>query len=133
VHFYDFSRSLLKSEAWREMRRGIADLPRRARVSHQGNERYLGARASVEADQRLGELTERLEQPRQWKGKRALHPFGAPDSTLWEAISRGEWTVRGFRNRELQLILFGQPASSPEATLRRVSRQLRLLGPPPHS
>lgn len=119
-------------KAWREMRRGVADLPRRARVSQQCNERYLGALASVEAFQRLGELTERLERPTQWKGQRvrALHPFGAPDSTFLEAISRGEWTVRGFRNRDLQSILFGQPASSPEEKRRRsarVSRQLRLL------
>jgi hypothetical protein len=119
-------------KAWREMRRGIADLPRRAHVSQQCNERYLGALASVEASPRLGELTERLERPAQWKGKRvrALHPFGPPDSSLLEAISRGEWAVHGFRNRDLQPILFRRPASSLEEKGRRsarVSRQLRLL------
>ena len=86
----------------------------------------------MEAGQRLGELTERLERPTPWKGQRvrALHPFGAPHSTWWEAISRGEWTVHGFRNRDLQPIFFTQPASSPEEKRRRsarVSRDLRLL------
>jgi len=118
--------------AWRPMRRGIADLPRRARVSQQSNERYLNALASVEASERLEELTERLEQPTPWKGKRmrGLHPFCTPDSALLEAIARGEWTVHGFRNGDLQRLLFSQPPSSEEDKHRRsarVSRQLRLL------
>ena len=80
----------------------------------------------------MGELNERLERPTRWKGKRvrALHRFGAPDSTLLEAISCGERAVRGFRNRDLQLILFGPPAPLLEEKRRgsaRMSRQLRLL------
>jgi hypothetical protein len=119
-------------KAWRPMRRGIADLPRRARVSQQCNERYLGALASVEATARLDELTERLERRTEWKGRqmRGLHPFGGPDSTLFEAISRGEWTVRGFRNGDLQGLLWSHPAGSGEEKRRRsarVSRQIRLL------
>jgi len=119
-------------KAWRQMRRGIADLPRRARVSQKCNERYLGALASVEGSERLEELTERLEQSTSWKGKRvrALHPFSTPDSTLFEVISRGEWSVQGFRNRDLQALLFHQPAASAEEKRRRsarVSRHLRLL------
>jgi len=74
------------------MRRGIADLPRRARVSQQCNERYLGALSSVEASQRLEEVAERLERPSKWKGRRVrgLHPFGGPDSAWFEAIGCGE-------------------------------------------
>jgi len=118
--------------AWREMRRGIADLPRRAQVSQQCNERYLGALASVEVSQRLEELTERLERATRWNGKRVrgLHPFSGPDSALFQAISRGEWTLRGLRNADLQRVLFSQPAASVEEKRRRsawVSRQLRLL------
>jgi hypothetical protein len=119
-------------KAWRPMRRGIADLSRRARVSQQCNERYLGALASVEATARLEELSERLERRTEWKGRpmRGLHPFGGPDSALFEAISRGEWTVRGFRNRDLQGLLFSPPAGSHKEKCRRsawVSRQIRLL------
>ena len=119
-------------KAWREMRRGIADLPRRARVSQQCNARYLQALASVEGSERLEELTERLGQPTRWKGQRvrALHPFSASDRTLLEAVSRGEWTLPGFRNRDLQGLLYGQPAPSAEEKARRsaqVSRKLRLL------
>jgi hypothetical protein len=114
------------------MRRGIADLPRRARVSQKCNERYLQALASVEGSERLEELIERLEQPTRWKGQgvRALHVFSTPDSTLLEVISRGEWTLQGFRNRDLQGLLFSPPAASPEEKRWRsawVSRKLRLL------
>jgi hypothetical protein len=114
------------------MRRGIADLPRRAVVSQKCNERYLGALASAELSPRLEELAERLEQPRQWKGKRVrgLHPFSGPDSTLFAVIGRGEWTLRGFRNADLRQLLFSEPAPSGEEERRRsawVSRRLRLL------
>lgn len=116
--------------AWREMRRGIADLPRRARVSQQGNQRYLAALGSVEAS--VQELAERLERPTRWKGKRVrgLHPFSGPDSTLFQVVSRGEWALRGFRNGDLQRLLFSHPATSVEEKRRRsawVSRQLHLL------
>jgi DNA-binding HxlR family transcriptional regulator len=92
----------------------------------------LVALASVDADQRLEELAERLEQPITWKKKRVrgLHPFSGPDSILFQLISRGEWALCGFRNADLQRLRFSQPAESPEEKRRRsawVSRRLRLL------
>jgi len=123
--------------SWQQLRRGIADMPRRAKVSQQCNQRYLAALARVDADQRLEELAERLEQASleqatTWKGKRVrgLHPFSGPDSILFQLISRGEWALCGFRNADLQRLLFSQPAESPEEKRRRsawVSRRLRLL------
>lgn len=118
--------------SWLPLRRGIADLNRRAQVSQQCNQRYLTALASVNSDQRLAELAERLERPIQWKGKRVrgLHPFSGPDSILFQLISQGEWTLRGFRNADLQALFFHQPADSIVEKRRRsawISRQLRLL------
>ncbi|MGQ9636096.1 MAG: hypothetical protein ACUVXB_17875 [Bryobacteraceae bacterium] len=117
--------------AWRPMRRGIADLHRRAEVSRKAAERYLDAFASVDEDTTLEELIRRLGQPRQWRGRRvrALRPF-ADDSSLLEAVSRGEFALNGFRNRDLQAIFFSRAANSPEEPRRRsawVSRKLRLL------
>jgi hypothetical protein len=118
--------------AWRRMRRGIADLHRRAEVSRKAAERYLDAFASVDDDLTLDELLRRLGQPRQWKGRRvrALRPLG-DDSPLLAAVSRGEFTLNGFRNRDLQAIFFPHAASAPEVARRRsacVTRKLRLLG-----
>ena len=117
--------------AWRVMRRGIADLHRRAEVSRQAAERYLDAFASLEEDTTLQELIGRLGQPRQWRGRRvrALRPFGE-DRALLEAVSRGEFTINGFRNRDLQAIFFPCAAKPPQQARRRsawVSRKLRLL------
>jgi hypothetical protein len=117
--------------AWRQMGRGIADLHRRAEVSRKAAERYLDAFASVEEDTTLEERIRRLGQPRHWRGRRvrALRPF-ADDHALLEAVSRGEFALNGFRNRDLQAIFFSRAANSPAEARRRsawVSRKLRLL------
>jgi hypothetical protein len=117
--------------AWRQMRRGIADLHRRAEVSRKAAERYLDAFASVDEDTTLEELIRRLGQPRQWRGRRvrALRPF-ADDTALLEAVSCGVFAINGFRNRDLQAIFFPRSAKSPQEARRRsawVSRKLRLL------
>ena len=118
--------------AWRAMRRGIADLHRRTEVSRKATERYLDAFASVDDDTTLDELLRRLGQPTQWRGRRvrAFRPFDAHDHALLAAVSRGEFTLNGFRNRDLQRLLFPHSATTrPEGRRRsaQVSRKLRLL------
>jgi hypothetical protein len=106
--------------AWRPMRRGIADLHRRAEISRKAVERYLDAFASVDEQTTLEELIRRLEQPRQWRGRRvrALRPF-AEDRVLLEAINRGEYALNGFRNRDLQAIFFSGVTNSLNEPRRR--------------
>ena len=118
--------------AWLRMRKGIADLHRRAEVSQKVNDRYLDAFASVDDSTRLRELVGLIEKPVTWNGKRmrALHPFEEPDRRLLEVISRGEFAINGLRNRDLQPLLYSTLASSPEERRRRssaISRKLRLL------
>ncbi len=117
--------------AWRPMRRGVADLHRRATVSQAANERYLDALAQVDAEKPLGEWVDGLCCPIQWKGKRvrALHPWGK-DAAWLEVIARGEFAVNGFRNRDLRGHLFAFASPNPETTRRhsgQVTRRLRLL------
>jgi hypothetical protein len=117
---------------WRSMRRGIADLHRRAEVSGQALERYWDALASVDDSTTLEELSRGLEQPVKWKGYsvRALHPFDPADSALLAAVNRAEFTIHGLRNRDLQALLYPGPALSPAEKRRRsasISRKLRLL------
>ena len=118
--------------AWRPMRKGIADLHRRAEVSQRANERYLDALASVDESATVAELAGDVTRPVQWKGQRvrALRLLEEEDSTLLEAIGRGEFVINGLRNRDLQRLLFDKAAESPKETKRRsarVSRQLRML------
>ncbi|MFZ2085940.1 MAG: hypothetical protein WAU92_15705 [Candidatus Sulfotelmatobacter sp.] len=116
--------------AWRKMRRGIADLHRRAEVSRKAAERYLDAFASVDEATTLEELLQHLGQPRQWRGRRvrALRPF-ADDRALLAAVHRGEFALNGFRNRDLRGIFFPRLVDPEEARRRSawVSRKLRLL------
>ena len=117
---------------WRQMRRGLADLHRRAEVSQHINERYLDALASVDDSARLQEILEPIEKRKQWKGRpvRALHPFSSQDGALLEVISRAEFMIAGICNKDLQHALFPQPASGPIEAKRRsalISRKLRLL------
>lgn len=117
---------------WMPMRRGIADLHRRAEVSQQVNNRYLNALASTDDSTRLKELLGPLERPVITTGKRsrALHPFDDEDRLLLETISRGEFIINGFRNKDLQRLLYTTGVQSVEESRRRsaaISRKLRLL------
>jgi len=116
---------------WRPMRQGIADLHRRAVVSQQANDRLINALASVDDSRRLVELVADVQQPTKWKQRRvrALQPFGE-DRTLLEAVNHGEFLINGLRNRDLQAILYSQPAASRQEQRRRsaaVSRKIRML------
>jgi hypothetical protein len=118
------------------MRRGVADMHRRAEVSQKANERYWDALSTVDDSTRFSEFTRALEQPCQYRGRRvrALHPFQADDHRLLQAVNRGEFTINGLRNRDLQLLLYGpvdpnSPLSLQEKRRRSaaVSRKLRIL------
>ena len=121
---------------WRQMRRGVADMHRRAEVSQKANERYWDALSTVDDSTRFSEFTRALEQPCQYQGRRvrALHLFQAGDHQLLQAVNRGEFALNGLRNRDLQRWLYGpvdplRPLTLKEKRRRSaaVSRKLRML------
>jgi hypothetical protein len=112
------------------MRKGVADLHQRAEVSRKVNERYAASLATVEEKTTLAELTKDLGKPAPWKGRtvRALNPLAGQDVALLEAVSRGEFLIAGFRNRDIRSILFGESAAAErKGQSARVTRLLRLL------
>jgi hypothetical protein len=116
---------------WRPMRRGVADLYRRAEVAQKAAERYADELASVDDSRRLEELTKDLERPTTWNGRsvRGLRLLGG-DNELLLAVSRGEFNLNGFRNRDLQRLLYdGKPADAAEGKRRcaAMCRKLRML------
>jgi hypothetical protein len=119
------------AKAWRGMRKGVADLHRRTEVSQAANQRYLAALASVDDTRSLGELAARLCRPviRNGRRTRALNPYAPADAKLLAAISRAEFALNGFRNRDLRQLLFGQPASLDQqrSQAAAVTRMLALL------
>jgi len=119
-------------KTWLRLRKGVADLHRRAEISQASNTRYLEALATAEHDDSLAHAVRDLCRPTQWKGRRvrALKPLDPQDTDLLKAVNRGEFIVNGFRNRDLRCILFDD-GSACERELKRqsskVTRQLRLL------
>jgi hypothetical protein len=118
--------------AWRSLRKGVADVRRRAQVSHAANRRYLDALADVHATEPLGQLVDALGRPAELNGRRvrALQPWSPQDAPLLAAVNRPEFTLEGFRNRDLRPLLFGaEPVDAAEARRQgaKVTRQLRLL------
>jgi hypothetical protein len=116
---------------WRPMRKGIADLHRRAEVSQKANERLLHALASVDDSRSVEELTADIQKPTHWGGRRVrgLRPW-AEDKELLTAINDGDFLPNGFRNRDLQKLLYPTEANSRADRRRRssaISRKLRLL------
>jgi len=122
----------LETKTWQKLRKGVADLHRRAQVSQKANERYLEALAAVNHDQPLGETVYDLCQPTDWQGRRvrALQPLSPDDSRLLTAVNRGEFAINGFRNRDLRALLYGT-AEAAAAELKRqgarTTRQIRML------
>lgn len=121
---------------WQFMRKGVADLHRRAEVAQACNDRYLTALASVENTTSLGELAAGLCRPVTHKGRRvrALSPHAPADATLLMAISRGEFTLNGLRNQDLRRLLFARPPRTETEQKRQaaaISRKLLLAASAP--
>jgi hypothetical protein len=117
---------------WRPLRKGIADLHRRAEISQKATERYAESLATLEDTTTLAELTEPLCQPVFCQGKRyrALNPLSTPDARLLAAVNRGEFLLNGFRNRDLRALLYAQAATASDESRRQsaaITRKLRLL------
>jgi hypothetical protein len=119
-------------QSWRDLRRGVADLHRRAEVSRAANARYLEALAATESAQTLGEVLQPLCRRRRKQGRRfrALRPLAADDLHLLQTINRGDFATNGFRNRDLRPLLFSSPAKSRRQQRQQsaaTSRRLALL------
>jgi hypothetical protein len=116
---------------WRPLRKGIADLHRRAEVSQKANDRLLNALASVDDSRSVEELTADIQKSVSWNGRkvRALRPW-ADDKELLTAINHGEFLINGLRNRDLHKLLYPTEPESQADRRRRssaISRKLRLL------
>lgn len=117
---------------WRMLRKGVADLHRRAEVSQSANERYLTSLSATNTSAPVAELLEPVCRRVQWhkRFRRALNPLAADDARLLEAVHCGEFAINGFRNRDLRPLLFDkEPATATEAKRQAaaITRKLQLL------
>lgn len=116
---------------WLPLRKSVADLTRRAELSQAANQRYLQALGTIDADTPLKQLTDKLCRPVQdgRRRYRGLRPFDPEEVRLFEIISRGEYQIAGFRNRDVRQTLY--QATADDRRRRRqsaaVSRKLAML------
>lgn len=120
--------------AWRPLRKGVADLHRRAQLSQRSNEAYLDALATVDDSTPCSELFDTVSRPvtdTNGRRVRALRLGDPADIALLQAVARGEHATSGFRNRDIRSLLFPTAANADPAELRRLcartSRLLRML------
>ena len=117
--------------AWYPLRRGVADLYRRAQLSRAANERYLTAMAAANDTTALAEeaVTVCRAVRREGRRFRALNPFEEAEAQLLGVVNRGEWALKGFRNRDLRPLLYGTAKTKQDQRRQaaKVTRRLALL------
>jgi hypothetical protein len=117
---------------WRPMRKGVADMHRRAEISQQANDRYADALASLDTSTPIGELAAKVCRPVRRDGRRyrALRPWSQEDHRLLQAISRGDLAIHGFCNGDLAQHLYPRQRTTSTQRSRicsKVSYRLRIL------
>jgi hypothetical protein len=123
---------------WLRMRKGVADLHRRAEVSDRINKRYADHIAAADTDERLGEIVDKICHRAGLQGRngksvkvRALRPGDPLDRRLLEFLRKGDWDLNGFANRDLDMFLNDGKAAKDAGEKRhrsaRASRLIRLL------
>ena len=115
--------------AWLPLRKGVADIYRRAKLSEDSNMRYLDTLGTIDIRTPVGQIVKDICRPTSLKGKRvrALRPWSDVDATLLRIVIRGEFAVTGFRNRDIRRFLYPVSDSSPIEGRRRSSSTTRLL------
>ena len=116
---------------WLPLRRGIADLRRRADLGRAATQRYLEALSVVGDPTPSHRLLDPVSQrvTRNGHTYRALRPISPDDTPLLRTVVRGEFCIDGFTNRDLRRRLYGDVRDPTEQRrcANRITRQLRLL------
>jgi hypothetical protein len=117
---------------WQPLRKGVADMRRRAAIGRAANARYLDALSVVGESTPSHHLLDPVSQRVVHHGRsyRALRPISPQEAPLLRVVLQGEFLLHGFSNRDLRTASGADPDPDPAQHRRvsaRVTRQLRLL------
>ncbi len=130
---------------WLRVRKGVADLYRRAQVSQAANDRFAAAQAAVLSTdatplkELVAGLCRRVVRPGRDKSDggrtrprtfRALNPLSPEDIHLLTLVSQPKFGISGMRNQDLRPALYDDTPTDPKEQRRQasaVSRKLALL------
>jgi len=119
-------------KSWQHLRKGVADMPRRAEVAEAANRRLAESLASIAEPNTLGDLLKPLGQPIVAEDgrrvARALNPLTGADGDLLRALAQGDYLI-SFRNRDLRASRFGHCDDAIERRRQaaKITRSLALL------
>jgi len=119
-------------KSYRKLRKGVVDMQPRSQLCQEINERHAEFLAAAADTEPVGTLVEAISLPMQWRGRRAraLNPLASGDVQLLEIVSRGDFLINGFRNRDVREARYGTDSVAAAERRRQsaaVTRQLRLL------
>jgi len=117
---------------WVPLRKGVADITRRAEICRAANERYLEALGVVGEPSPTRHLLDPVSKRivRDGRPYRALRPIEPEEARLFQALLDGKFLLQGFHNRDIRRVLY--PAVESNSAQRRqasgrVTRLVRLL------
>ena len=106
---------------WCPMTKGVANFWRYAEVAHAANGRLLTGAATAELDALCQPVTAADRHVA------AFNPIHPDTTALFAAVLSGDFTVNGFRNRDLQGKLYPAAAIDAADAKRRTHRTSRLI------
>ncbi len=114
---------------WCPMTKGVANFWRYAEVAHAANGRLLDALARVPLTGEASAELDALCRPVTATDRHvaAFNPIHADTTKLFAAVLSGDFTINGFRNRDLQGKLYPAAAKDAADTKRRTHRTSRLI------
>jgi hypothetical protein len=114
---------------WCPMNKGVANFYHYHEVARAANDRYLSALAVVDRPQASIKILDRVNQPARLgqRRRRGLNVLRVEEQKLFRAVLRGEHHINGFRNRDVQAVLFPPRARDVAEKRRRTAHVSRLL------
>jgi hypothetical protein len=114
---------------WFPMVKGVANFYRYLEVSRTANHHYLQALSVLEDPAQACHMLGRLCEPVPYgdQRRRRFNPLRKDDHALFTHVLRGEYFIKGFRNRDLAQHLSGQQPKDPIERRRRSARVTRLI------
>jgi hypothetical protein len=114
---------------WCPMNKGVANFYHYHAVARAANDRYLNALAVVDRPQASLKVLDRVHKPARLgqRRRRGLNLLRVEEQTLFRAVLRGEHQINGFRNRDVQAVLFPLRVRDVAEQHRRTAHVSRLL------
>jgi hypothetical protein len=114
---------------WFYMRKGLADIPRRAELSQAANQRYLDALSVVGEQTPCRDIFDPVSKSivRNARSYRSLRPVSPEDARIFAVLIKGDLTLQGFRNKDLRHRIYPSSDSDPDRKRKAAAKTTRLL------